>query len=385
MSENTRVLSIDILRGVVMVLMAIDHVRVYSGLPAGGPTAGIFFTRWVTHFCAPGFAFLAGTAAFLYGRRLADPGKLARYLVMRGLMLVLLELTVIRFSWTFNVAYSQFVLAGVIWMLGWCMVLLAGLVRLRTRTIGVIGIGLMLFQQVFGLLPRLMPAPVRAAIAPVWNFFYPTGTPGWGGISILYVIVPWLGVMAAGYAFGAIVIREPAERRRLCLRIGLSATALFVVFAGVMTFLAPAGGNQGPALFRALDPPKYPVSQPFLLMTLGPMIALLPLAERARGWLADAFETFGRVPLFYYLLHIPLIHVTALVVWYLRDGSVHADRFATAPFVSMPPDQRWSLPLLYLVFALDVAVLYLACRWFAAHESRRRADRPLSQRSAAAV
>src|SRR5687767_15822973 len=132
-----RVQSVDLLRGAVMVLMAIDHVRVYSGLPAGGLTAGIFFTRWVTHFCAPAFVFFAGTAAFLHRRKLADRAALSRYLVTRGLMLVALELTVIRASWTFNFDYGDFVLAGVIWMLGWCMVLLAALVRLSTRTIAI--------------------------------------------------------------------------------------------------------------------------------------------------------------------------------------------------------------------------------------------------------
>jgi uncharacterized membrane protein len=371
MNDTNRVRSLDVVRGVVMVLMAIDHVRVYSGLPAGGPTAGIFFTRWVTHFCAPAFVFLAGTGAYLHGLKLGDRRALARYLVTRGLILVVLELTVIRFFWTFNFAYSQFVLAGVIWMLGWCMVLMAGLVWLSTRTIAIVGVSLMLFQQVFGLVPRAMPQSIQKAIAPIWNFFYPSGAPGWEAISILYVLVPWIGVMAAGYAFGAIVTREPAERRRLCLRIGLSATAIFVVIAAVSMFLAPASGDT-PALFRALNPPKYPASQAFLLMTLGPMIALLPLAERARGRLANVFATFGRVPLFYYLLHIPIIHVTALAVWYLRDGSMHAERFATAPFVEMPPWQRWGVPLLYLVFVVDVAVLYVACRWFVRLKARRQ-------------
>jgi len=365
-----RIRSIDIVRGIVMVLMAIDHVRVFSGVPAGGPTAGIFFTRWVTHFCAPAFAFLAGTGAFLHGRRLAGRGALSRYLVTRGLMLVVLELTVIRASWTFNFHYAEFVLAGVIWMLGWCMVLLAGLVWLPTRAIAITGLCLMLFQQAFGLLPRLLPASIRSGVAPLWNFFYPSGQPGWDGVTILYVIVPWLGVMAAGYAFGAIVIAEPDARRRLCLRIGLSATALFVVVAAVIAFVAPAGNDPRPALFRALDPPKYPVSQLFLLMTLGPTIALLPLLERARGRLADLFVTFGRVPLFYYLLHIPLIHVTALAAWYLRDGTVHTEWFATAPFAQVPRAQQWGLPLLYLVVAIDVALLYVACRWFLVYESK---------------
>ena len=126
-----RIDSVDLIRGVVMVLMAIDHVRVYAGVPAGGPTPGVFFTRWITHFCAPAFVFFAGTGAFLYGRKLDDRAALARYLVTRGLLLVVLELTLIRSSWTFGVGgYSGFTLAGVIWMLGWCMVLLAGLVAL---------------------------------------------------------------------------------------------------------------------------------------------------------------------------------------------------------------------------------------------------------------
>jgi uncharacterized membrane protein len=372
MNESSRIRSIDIVRGLVMVLMAIDHVRVFSGVPAGGPTAGVFFTRWVTHFCAPAFAFLAGTGAFLHGRRLADRGLLARYLVTRGLMLVVFELTVIRLSWTFNLHYSEFILAGVIWMLGWCMVLLAALVWLPTRVIGIVGVCLMLFQQVFGVVPGLLPESIRNGVAPIWNFFYPSGTPGWGAISILYVIVPWLGVMAAGYGFGAIVLREPDARRRLCFRIGLSATALFLVYAAVVMFVVPAGNDNRPALFRALDPPKYPVSQPFLLMTLGPMIAALPLLERARGWLADVFVTFGRVPLFYYLLHIPVIHVTALAAWYLRDGRVHMEWFATAPFAQVPRAQQWGLPLLYLVFAIDVALLYVACRWFTRYQARRK-------------
>ena len=123
-AQPSRVRAVDIARGLVMVLMAIDHVRVYAGVPAGGPAPAIFFTRWVTHFCAPGFVFFAGTSAFLRGSRAAGTAELSRYLLTRGLLIVLLELTVIRASWTFGVDYSQFILAGVIWMLGWCMVLL---------------------------------------------------------------------------------------------------------------------------------------------------------------------------------------------------------------------------------------------------------------------
>src|SRR5258707_5436877 len=149
-SLTARVGSIDILRGAVMVLMAIDHVRVYSGVPAGGPSAGVFFTRWVTHFCAPAFVFFAGTSAFFHGRKLVEVSNrsdasraLSRYLVTRGLMLVLLELTVIRFAWTFNINYGNFILAGVIWMLGWCMVLMAGVVLLPPRPGRITGVAVL--------------------------------------------------------------------------------------------------------------------------------------------------------------------------------------------------------------------------------------------------
>ena len=382
MSTRARIASIDIVRGAVMVLMAIDHVRVYSGVPAGGPTAGVFFTRWVTHFCAPAFVFLAGTSAFLYGQSLRSGGAtaaseratyaLARYLVTRGLLLVLLELTVIRASWTFGLDYSQFLLAGVIWMLGWCMILLAGLVWLPTRAIGIIGLVVIVFQGLFEPLGQALPV----AVHQVWEFIYPIGAEvriGQTGpsVAVLYSLVPWVGVMAAGYAFGAIMGREPAERRRLCLRIGLSATGLFVVAAGLGVLVAPAPPDAPPALFRFLNQQKYPASPLFLLMTLGPTIALLPLAEGARGWLADVLGTFGRVPMFYYLLHIPLIHAMALLVWFIRDGSANGSRFATAPFVSIPAGERWSLPLLYLVFVAVVAILYVPCGWFARVKASR--------------
>jgi uncharacterized membrane protein len=355
-----------------MVLMAIDHVRVYSGLPAGGPTTGIFFTRWVTHFCAPAFAFFAGTSAFLYGRKLAGKGALARYLIERGLILVVLELTVIRFTWTFNFDYAHFTLAGVIWMLGWSMVLMAGFVQFPVKTVGAIGLATICFQQVFSQLPRVLPDAIRNSIGWLWEFIYPAGLPEPHGIIILYVLVPWIGVMATGYAFGAIMIRESAERRKLCLRIGLGAIAVFVVIGVIMLLRSPARPGAPPTLFRLLNQQKYPASQLFLLMTLGPTIALLAVAERWRGWFAGTMATFGRVPMFYYLLHIPAIHLAALLVSLLRDGGVHPAWYASAPYTSVPPEHRWGLPLLYLVFVSVVAVLYFPCRWYDRLKARRK-------------
>src|SRR5580765_4603376 len=212
-----RITLLDFVRGVVMILMAIDHVRVYSGLPAGGPAPGIFFTRWVTHFCAPAFVFLAGTGAFLYGKKINSKKSLSWYLVTRGLFLVVLELTLIRFTWTFNFHYWDFVLAGVIWMLGWCMVMTAVLIWLPTWAVGTIGLLMIIFQQVFAIIPNALPE----ALQRYYAFFYTSVTEGPSWINILYVLIPWIGVMAVGYAFGTIMTREPAQRRRMCIIIGL--------------------------------------------------------------------------------------------------------------------------------------------------------------------
>lgn len=363
-----RINSLDLLRGLVMVLMAIDHVRVYSGVPAGGPTPGVFFTRWITHFCAPSFVFFAGTAAFLKGRKL-ERAELARYLVTRGLLLIVLELTVLKLSWTFNLDYSQFLLAGVIWMLGWCMVLLAGLIWLPVRVIAITGLLIIVGQNVFGAIGGALPQ----AVHPLWEFIYPVGSEvhlGTNGpaVTVLYTIVPWIGVMAAGYAFGTVMIRPGAGRQ--CVRLGLAATVLFVLLGG-LTAVMQRGSPDGPPVWvRFLNQRKYPASPLFLLMTLGPMIALIPFAERARGWFAGVLTTFGRVPMFYYLLHIPLIHGLSLVVWLFRDGAVHAERFATAPYVSIPPGQRWGLGLLYAVWLVAVAILYPLCRWYSGVKAR---------------
>jgi uncharacterized membrane protein len=361
-ARRVRLPSIDVLRGAVMVLMALDHVRVYAGVPAGGPSPGLFFTRWVTHFCAPVFVFLAGTSAFLHGRRLGDTTALARFLVVRGLVLVLLELTVIRLSWTFGVDYSTLVLAGVIWMIGWCMVLLAGLVWLPPPAVGVLGLAVIVVQDLFRPLGRALPA----AWQPLWELVYPIGadvTLGTAGpaVAVLYTLVPWIGVMAAGYGFGTVLAGDEGRRRRRCLAIGLGATVVFLAIALVGALRQP---EDGPLLLRVLNQRKYPASVPFLLMTLGPAIALLPAAERARRGFAGALVTIGRVPLFYYLLHIPLIHAVALVVWHLRQVGIDDGAFATAPFVQISEPQRWPLSLLYAVFAGVVVVLYVACRWF---------------------
>jgi uncharacterized membrane protein len=372
---GTRLGSIDIVRGAVMVLMAIDHVRVYSGVPAGGPSPAVFFTRWVTHFCAPAFVFLAGTSAFLYGR--LHP-NLSRFLMTRGAWLVLLELTLIRLAWTFNLEHANDLLAGVIWVIGWSMILMAGLVKLPVAVVGTIGLVIVAGHNAVGpSIVRLVTAAPDGALGALGkilyvSFFAGPVTLGALQISVLYSIVPWVGVMAAGYAFGTIMTAEPERRRRLCLAIGLSAVALFLLLRGFNLYGDPRPWKGGVLDF--LNTTKYPASFSFLLMTLGPTIAVLPLLEPARGPIARWLTVFGRVPFFFYLLHIPLIHVLAIIVSKIRLGEVSPWLFANHPMghPEVPDGYTWSLGLLYFVWAVAVVILYFACRWYAALKAGRR-------------
>jgi uncharacterized membrane protein len=371
----SRIPSIDLLRGIAIVLMAIDHVRVYSGIPAGGHEYAVFFTRWVTNFCAPAFAFLAGTGIFFYAHSGRPRKEVVRYLLLRGLLLVLLELTIVRFCWTFNFDYAHFTLAGILWMLGWCMVGMAALTYLPPVAVGVAGIAIIAGQSLFALAPGWLPSSLQGSFGYAWEFVYPSGHSWPPGVVILYVLVPWIGVMAAGYGIGPLFRLDPAKRRRIFLWTGLSALTLYLVIGSVMAIRQPGSGTTLPFFLRLLSQRKYPASPLFLLMTLGPLLLALPGAERAKGRLSDVLSTFGSVPLFFYLLHIPIIHLGCIMINFLRVGSGGAQWYATAPDVWMPPEDRWPLWLLYLEWAMDIVFLYFLCRWFATYKKAHRENR----------
>jgi uncharacterized membrane protein len=387
-AQKSRIGSIDLVRGAVMVLMAIDHVRVFSGIPAGGPTAGVFFTRWITNFCAPTFIFLAGTSIFLYARRHPD---VSRYLLVRGFWLILLEFTFLRVAWTFNFDFMHYEMAGVIWVIGICMVLMAGLVKLPVGVVGTIGVVIIAAHNLMDShMGTLLEGMDQNRFSGLWKIFYVgffAGPIQFGAngpnLMVLYSIVPWIGVMAAGYGFGKIMTLEAAQRKKVCLAIGLSAIGLFLVLRGFNLYGDPRpwhvslegrnGAPPMPALFSFLNTSKYPASLCFLLMTLGPIIALLPLLEGMTGAVSRRIALFGRVPFFYYMLHIPLIHALALVVSKIRLGYVSPWLFTNHPMGNpeAPDGYMWSLPLLYLVWGIAIMMLYFVCRWFAALKARR--------------
>ena len=377
-----RIASVDVLRGIAVILMAIDHVRVYAGVPAGGPTPAVFFTRWVTHFVAPVFVFLAGTAAFLHGQKLGSKTALAKFLLVRGVLLIALELTVIRFCWTFNFDFANYILLGVIWVIGCSMIVLAGLVFLPTAVVGAFGLVMIFGHNLADLFIRPNLESLQGSIP--WSIAYFAFEIGdTGPLAVLYSLVPWIGVMAAGYAFGAVLSLDAERRRRACLRIGVVAIVLFLVLRALNAYGDPRPWNadvsQGswPAVRSFLNASKYPASLLFLLMTLGPAIALLPFLEKPANPASRALQTFGRVPMFYYLLHIPLIHLLAIGVSVIRTGRVEPWLFENHPMWMSPAPSgyQWGLWLLYLVTVVAVAILYLACRWY--ERVKRESRHPL--------
>lgn len=375
---RVRLGSVDMLRGVVMVVMALDHVRDYFTEVRFDPTdlsqagTALFLTRWITHVCAPAFVFLAGTSAFFAGAH-RSRGELARFLLTRGLWLVVLEFTVVRWAWMFNLNYTtEFLFVQVIWVIGVSMMVLAALIWLPLPAIAAVGIATIAGHNA---LDGVTPASL-GAWGPVWAVLHVQTTVSIGAqraVFVAYPLLPWIGVMAAGYAFGALLTVPAAERRRRLLLLGGALTLAFVVLRATNLYGDPSPwtgqGSPGRTLLSFLNTTKYPPSLLFLLMTLGPSIMALPLLEGLSGPVARFFRTIGRVPLFYYVLHLYLIHAAALAIGTLAGFPPSA--FLTV-WLRLPEGWGYSLPVVYLLWAGVVLALYPACRWFAGVKARRR-------------
>jgi uncharacterized membrane protein len=373
--------SVDLLRGAVMVLMALDHVRDYftrsvhlfDPTDLTRTTAGLFLTRWITHFCAPTFIFLAGASAFLYGSR---PGRsrsdLAGFLLSRGLWLVLIELTVVRLAWSFNFDYHFFSLQ-VIWAIGWSMVALAALVFLPIRLVGVFGVVMIATHNLLDGITAapLVSAPGMWAHAGVgdwlWSILHVRNPP------VVYPLIPWIGVMAAGYAFGPLLRHEPAKRRRELLQLGGALVAAFLLLRAVNVYGDVSRWSVQPTglftVFSFVNATKYPPSLLYLLMTLGPAILSLALLESARGPVARFFIVYGRVPFLYYVAHLYLIHALVVATAALRGDPLQG--YLTF-WRLLPASWGYGLGVTYLVWAAVVVALYPLCRWFAGVKARRR-------------
>jgi uncharacterized membrane protein len=372
---RARLDSIDLLRGLVMILMALDHTRDFFGSSGPNPRdvadPVLFLTRWITHYCAPVFIFLAGISAYLYGARGRSTGELSRFLLTRGLFLIVAEFTIVRFGWTFNPGFSVLV-AQVIWAIGASMVALAGLVWLPRAAVAVFALALIAGHNLFD---GVQPANL-GGMAWLWSFLHEGGNVQAGNLRlfVLYPLIPWIGVMAAGFALGPVFTGAAEQRRRVLVGLGLAVTAGFVVLRASNLYGDPAPWQAQETwlstVLSFLNCEKYPPSLLYLAMTLGPALLLLAAFEGVRGRLAGWITIYGRVPLLYYVAHIYLLHLAALamvLIVYWNDLS-----WMTASPPQKPADYGFSLPGVYVIWLLAVAALYPLCRWFAGVKARRR-------------
>ena len=370
--------SIDLLRGLVMILMALDHTRDFFTNAHFDPTdlsqttAALFLTRWVTHFCAPVFTFLAGAGAYLAAARGKTRPQLARFLLTRGLWLIVLQYTVVWFGITFHFDWHSLP-ASVLWALGWGMIVLAGLVHLPLPVTAAFAVVTIAGHNLFD---AVRPDQL-GLLGPLWAVLHTRGPlplPPSVTMFVVYPLVPWIGVMAAGYVFGAVFLLNRPRRRTTMLGLGASLILLFVALRATNFYGDPHPWSpRQDALFTVLsflNCQKYPPSLLYLLMTLGPALLALPVFEHSLGRLGRPLLMFGRVPLFFYLLQWYAAHLLAVVV-NAALGQPASWLLGGAPW-DAPQGSGYSLGVVYLMWIVVLILLSPPCRWFAALKRRRR-------------
>jgi len=393
--QRARVDSVDLLRGVIMVIMMLDHTRdfvhfqgqLFDPTDVSRTYPLLFFTRWITHFCAPLFVFLAGTGAYLQELRGKPKGELSRFLITRGVWLIVLELTVLRVIIFFNFDFADSLgFLQVIWAIGWGMIVLAGLIYLPWRVIIGLSVAMIALHNaldgVHSTSWRGPGSPVPGFWASVWKvlhepgMIFPFGYPG-PALLALYPLIPWIGVLAAGYAFGALYRLDQARRRQILLRLGGAITLGFIVLRAINVYGDPSHWSvQSRPVMTALSflaVSKYPPSLLFLMMTLGPAMLFLAWFDgRGRGALARIFIVYGRVPLFFYVLQWIVTHSLAVLAGRIA-GRPTEYLFTNIGLAPPPaPGSGFGLATVYALWILGVALLYPLCRWYAGVKARRQ-------------
>jgi uncharacterized membrane protein len=385
---STRVQSIDLLRGIVIILMALDHVRdyfhadafLYNPLNLDKTNAAVFFTRWITHFCAPVFIFLAGTSGFFVGLRKSKK-ELTTFLLTRGLWLIVLELTVMNFGWFFNTSFSLIVLQ-VIFALGFGMIALAGIIHLPFKFVLILGL---IFVAGHNLLDRITFEgngidAVGWALLHEFRLFTYDNT----FLFIGYPVIAWTGIMMLGYCFGKVyLLPDPARRRKILRGLGIGAIALFIVLRLVNVYGDPsAWSGQKNMLFTFLsflNVTKYPASLLFALVTIGPAILFLSAAENLRNGIWSKVTALGRVPLFFYIVHVYVVHLLAVVAALATGFELKDMVFNT--WITDSPNLRgygFSLGTIYLIWIFIVMCMLPLCIWYDRYKSTHKEKRWLS-------
>lgn len=366
--SSSRLNSIDLLRGIVLVLMVLDHTRDFFHASPQDPSASsdpyVFFARWITHFCAPVFMLLTGIGAYLYGSKVQSNSKLSCFLATRGLWLIFAELVIVRFAWMFNFDFSYF-LIQVIFAIGGSMIALAGMVFVPRWAIG-----LMSFVMIFG--HNMLDNVSAESFSPyeyLWNFVHAPSIVNFGQnikVHVLYPLVPWIGVVALGYFIGPLYQASQKIRVKILVSTGIIVTAGFFILRLTNLYGNPMIWEPKDSLISTaisfLNVEKYPPSLLFLMMTLGPSMIFLAYAEHAKGWAVNFFVTFGRVPFFFYITHLLAVH--ALAVVYAKYTGIGLD-WLFGPITANKPD-AYGIDVLYLfpISCLVIATLYPLCKWF---------------------
>lgn len=385
---SLRLVAVDALRGVVMVIMALDHVRdfFHAGAMSFSPedlsqtTPLVFLTRWVTHICAPTFVFLAGLSIFLRLQRDGSASRVSWFLLTRGLWLIVLELTVMRLAMNFTFDLRYPVLVLILCALGGSMIAMAALVYLPLRAIAAISIAIVGLHN----LTDGIAASRFGSLEPVWMLLHQQGVIVLGGVPLVvaYPLLPWIGVMGLGFCAGRLFDMEPARRSRWLLAGGAALTAAFVLLRASNLYGDPVPWSTEPSpvftILSFLRATKYPPSLVFLLMTLGPALMALGWLDRRKLDRNHPLVIVGRVPLFYYIVHFWLIHVLASTAAYLQYGQASlAWFFHPLPSMGGPPDLfpagfGYSLWAVYAVWLLVLQLMLPLCRWYAGVKARRR-------------
>jgi uncharacterized membrane protein len=374
-ASTQRIKSIDILRGIVMIIMALDHTRDFysnirfDALDLNQTSVALFLTRWITHFCAPVFVFLSGTSAYLYLSKGKTKKQASVFLFTRGLWLIFIELAIINLSWSFDITYS-FLGVQVIWAIGWSMIFLSALVYLKPVYIGLIGI------LIIGLHNSLdnIHAESFGKFKYLWSFLheqnfysYDNGNRFFG---IIYPVIPWIGVIAAGFWFGTLYNMQAQKRKDILFRLGVFCLLLFVVLRYSNIYgdlnIWTKQPNWYFTLLSFINCSKYPPSLLFLLITLGIAFIVLALLENAENKLLHIALVYGKVPFFYYILHIVVIHASGIMVAAIMGTNT--------PVAFSNTETTWgfNLPGVYIAWILIVAALYLPCYWFMKLKQRRK-------------
>ena len=371
-TSSYRVTSIDILRGLIMIIMALDHTRDFfhstamtaDPLNPATTTPVLFFTRWITHFCAPGFVFLSGLSAWLSSQKKTKAAA-SMFLLKRGAWLVIVEVTLVTFGITFNPFFNLIILQ-VIWVIGWSMIILGLLMRISYKAILLIGIFLVFGHNVLDYIKL----PGGQVAGYFWAaLFTARGTivalDSSHFIAVFYAILPWTGIMLLGYSAGIWFQKgfSPGKRKRLLLLAGIFAIALFIGLRLIRGYGDP-GAWDGKTLFSFLNTSKYPPSLEFACMTLGPSLILLSLFENVRTRWSEVVSIYGRVPFFYYMLHFYLLHILLVLLFFATNHSMAQISDPNSPFMFRPVAFGFNLAIVYLIWLAVVAALYFPCRWF---------------------